>query len=597
MKRIPTRDEVRKEDTWATEDIFPTDEAWEEAFEKAAVYPQQIAAFKGKISQSAAALYEALTFDDEISLSIEALYSYASLKSDQDKANSKYLSMVGKMMSYYTGVAAASAFFGPEIISIEDDKMVQFYKDEPRLEGYRRMLDKIRAKKAHTLSEAEEKLLAGASEIAGVANKAASALRNADLKFPDVKDSEGNSHQLTQGSYISMVESSDRVLRKDAFETLYAVFGAHRNTIAAFLDGQMRQLKYFSKARKYENSLQAALSRTEVPQEVYFNLIDTVHKNMHHMHKYMALRKKLMGLDEMHMYDIYPTLVGDAESNISFEEAKEIVLEALAPMGEDYVNIVKKGFNERWIDVYENQGKRSGAYSSGSRPHPYVLLNHENTLNSMFTLAHEMGHALHSYFSMKNQPVAYSDYVIFVAEVASTCNEALLMAHLLSKTEDKVQRAYLINHFLEQFRTTLYRQTMFAEFELKMSKVVEEGGVLTADSMCKMYHELNEQYYGDAVVIDEQIDVEWARIPHFFMNFYVFQYATGFSAAMALSKKILTEGQSAVEKYLGFLSAGSSKTPIEILKDAGVDMTTADPIETALNTFGELIDEFEELMK
>ncbi len=597
MKRIPTRDEVRKEDTWATEDIFPSDEAWEEAFAKAAVYPQQIAAYKGKISQSAAALYEALTFDDEISLSIEALYSYASLKSDQDKANSKYLSMVGKMMSYYTGVAAASAFFGPEIISIEDDKMVQFYKDEPRLEGYRRMLDKIRAKKAHTLSEAEEKLLAGASEIAGVANKAASALRNADLKFPDVKDSEGNSHQLTQGSYISMVESSDRVLRKDAFETLYAVFGAHRNTIAAFLDGQMRQLKYFSKARKYDNSLEAALSRTEVPQEVYFNLIDTVHKNMHHMHKYMALRKKLMGLDEMHMYDIYPTLVGDAESNISFEEAKEIVLEALAPMGEDYVNIVKKGFNERWIDVYENQGKRSGAYSSGSRPHPYVLLNHENTLNSMFTLAHEMGHALHSYFSMKNQPVAYSNYVIFVAEVASTCNEALLMAHLLSKTEDKVQRAYLINHFLEQFRTTLYRQTMFAEFELKMSKVVEEGGVLTADTLCKIYHELNEQYYGEAVVIDEQIDVEWARIPHFFMNFYVFQYATGFSAAMALSKKILTEGQPAVEKYLGFLSAGSSKTPIEILKDAGVDMTTADPIETALNTFGELIDEFEELMK
>ena len=583
MKRIPKRSEVRREDTWATEDIFPSDEAWEEAFAKAAAYPEKIASFKGKISKSASALYEFLLLDDELSLAIEALHGYAHLKSDEDKGNSKYLAMSGKFMSYYTGVAAASAFASPEIIGIEDDVMEQFYKDEPRLELYRRMLDKMRAKRAHTLSEAEEKLLASASEIAGASNKAGSSFRNADLKFPDVTDGEGNTHQLTQGSYIPMVQSSDRVLRKNAFDALYHTFGSFKNTTADFLDGQMRQLKFFSRARKYGSSLEASLARTEVPVEVYHNLIKTVHENM--------------GVDELHMYDIYPTLVGEAEEDISFEEAKETVLEALAPLGEDYVNIVRKGFNERWIDVYENEGKRGGAYSSGCRPHPYVLLNHENSLNSMFTLAHEMGHALHSYLSMKNQPEAYAHYVIFVAEVASTCNEALLMSHLLSKTTDKTKRAYLINYFLEQFRTTLYRQTMFAEFELKMSQMVESGASLTADALCKVYHELNEQYYGKDIVVDPEIDMEWARIPHFFMNFYVFQYATGFSAAMALSRKILTEGPSAVEKYLGFLSAGSSKTPIDILKDAGVDMTTSAPIETALKTFGELIDEFEELMK
>ena len=597
IKKNPKRSEVKKENTWATEDIFENDAAWEAAFAAAASYPEKISAFAGKLGQSAASLYEFLRFEDESDLEISKLYSYAHLNSDVDTSNAGYQAMVGRCMSFFSGCAAAGAFATPEILAIPDETLERFYKEEPRLELYRRSLDRVRAKKAHILSEAEEKILAGASEISGTANKIGSLFRNADLRFPDVLDGEGNAHQLTQGTYISYVESPDRVLRKNAFESLYHTYGSFRNTTAALLDGQMRQLKFFSTQRKYGSALEASLSRTEVPTEVYHNLIATVHKNMPLMHRYMALRKKLMKLDELHMYDIYPTLVSEAEEKITFEEAKAITLEALAPLGEDYLKVVKHGYDNRWIDVYENEGKRGGAYSSGARPHPFVLLNHEENLNSMFTLAHEMGHAMHSYLSKENQPICYADYVIFVAEVASTCNEALLMSHLLSQTTDKVKRAYLINYFLEQFRTTLYRQTMFAEFELEMSKLVEGGQTLTADVLCKIYHRLNEEYYGPDVVIDPEIDMEWSRIPHFFMNFYVFQYATGFSAAMALSRKILNEGQEAVDKYLGFLSGGCSDTPIGLLKGAGVDMATAEPIETALKTFEELLTEFEELMK
>lgn len=595
-KKIPLRSEVLKENTWATEDIFETDAAWEKAFEDAQAFLPKIASFAGQLGSSASKLYEYFLFDEEVELALTKLYSYAHLNSDTDTGNATYQSMVGRCRSFFVQCGAASAYATPELIAIDDETLERFYKEEPRLELYRRSLDRVRSKRPHVLSESEEKLLAGASELSGAATTIGSFFRNADLRFPDVLDGEGNTHQLTQGSYIPYVESSDRVLRKNAFEALYHTFGSFKNTTAALLDAQMRQLKFFASSRKYGSALEASLSRTEVPTEVYHNLIVTVHKNMPLMHRYMALRKKLMNLDELHMYDIYPTLVSEAENVIPFEEAKKITLEALKPLGEDYLKVVKHAYENRWIDVYENVGKRGGAYSSGARPHPYVLLNHEDTLNSMFTLAHEMGHAMHSYLSKETQPTVYADYVIFVAEVASTCNEALLMNHLLSKTTDKAGRAYLINYFLEQFRTTLYRQTMFAEFELEMSKMVESGQSLTADALCKIYHRLNEEYYGPAVTIDSEIDMEWARIPHFFMNFYVFQYATGFSAAMALSRKILNEGDEAVKKYLGFLSAGCSDTPIEILKKAGVDMATAEPIETALKTFEELLNEFEELM-
>lgn len=378
---------------------------------------------------------------------------------------------------------------------------------------------------------------------------------------------------------------------------MYHTYDSYKNTCAATLGAQIKAVQFYAKARNYSSSLAAALDGTEVPEEVYHNLISAVHDNMHYMYDYVKLRKKLLGVDELHMYDLYTPIVPDVDMRITFEEAKETVLKALAPMGEEYLSILKKGFTERWIDVYENEGKTSGAYSAGARVHPYVLLNHKDTLNCMFTLAHEMGHAIHSYLSNKNQPVAYSDYVIFVAEVASTCNEALLMQYLLKNTEDKKKKAYLINYFLEQFRTTLYRQTMFAEFELKINELTAQGETLTAERLNKMYRELNELYFGNDVVIDHEIDLEWARIPHFYYNYYVYQYATGYSAAIALSQRILNEGEPAVKDYLGFLSGGCSADPITLLKGAGVDMTSSKPVADALKLFGELIEEMNELMK
>ena len=410
-------------------------------------------------------------------------------------------------------------------------------------------------------------------------------------------DAKGNKHPLTQGTFVSLEESSDRVLRQSAYENLYGTLAAFKTTTAALLNAQNKQLKFFAEARKYDTAFEASLDATNVPTSVYKNLIETVHQNMDKMHRYVRLRKKLLGVDELHMYDVYTPIVADADQTIPYEQAKETVLEALQVLGEDYVDLLKEGFNNRWIDVYENVGKRSGAYSSGnSRPHPYVLLNHKDNLDCQFTLAHEMGHALHSYHSCKYQPVSTSDYVIFVAEVASTCNEVLLMRHLLKKTTDKKQRAYLINHFMDQFKGTVYRQTMFAEFELAMGKMAENGQALTADALCQKYHELNKLYFGPDMVSDDQIALEWARIPHFFYNYYVFQYATGFSAAVAIANRILKEGAPAVADYKKFLSGGCSTDPISLLKIAGVDMSSPEPVNSALALFGELVDEMEQLV-
>jgi oligoendopeptidase F len=415
------------------------------------------------------------------------------------------------------------------------------------------------------------------------------------MKFPDAVDSQGNSHPLTQGSYVAYQNSPDRVLRKSAYENLFRTFGGFRNTTAATLNAQAKKLKFFSDARKYPDSMTAALDGTNVPTAVYRNLIEAVHQNMDKMHRYVRLRKKLLGLDSLHMYDIYAPLVSGVARYIPYEEAKQTVYDALAPLGEKYREVLKEGFENRWIDVYENEGKRSGAYSSGAAVHPYVLMNYNGTLRSQFTLAHEMGHALHSWFSYQKQNPVDANYVIFVAEVASTCNEALLMQHLLGKTQDKKERAFLINHFLEQFKGTLYRQTMFAEFEMNIGSMVQAGKTLTADILCGEYKRLNELYYGPDMVIDDDIAMEWARIPHFYYNYYVFQYATGYSAAIALSRKILTEGESAVKDYLEFLSGGCSKSPIELLQAAGVDMTDPAPVNQALQLFGELLDEMEKL--
>ena len=445
-------------------------------------------------------------------------------------------------------------------------------------------------------SEAEEKILALTGEMGQSPENIYSMFSDADLRFPDAVDKDGKAHQVTHGSYIPLVQSEDRVLRKSAFESMYGTFDKFKNTCAATLSAQIKAVNFYAKARKYDSSLEAALDGTEVPVSVYKNLIEAVHDNMHYMYDYVALRKKLLGVDELHFYDLYTPVVPDADMKITFEEAKETVLKALAPMGEDYLAILKEGFENRWIDVYENEGKTSGAYSAGARVHPYVLLNHKDTLNCMFTLAHEMGHAIHSYLSNKNQPVVYSDYVIFVAEVASTCNEALLMQYLLKNTEDKKQRAYLINYFLEQFRTTLYRQTMFAEFELKINEMVAAGESLTAEGLNELYGELNKLYFGDGIVLDDEIKLEWARIPHFYYDYYVYQYATGYSAAIALSQRILKYGEPAVKDYIGFLKGGCSTDPISLLKGAGVDMATTQPINEALAMFGELVKKMEEAM-
>lgn len=595
-ERIPKRSEVPEQFKWALEDIYATDEKWAEDLQKLKATPERIAAFKGRLGESADTLYDFMQLSDEISVLCDSLGNYAQRRSDEDTANAKYQGFLGQLMNAYVAVNSAGSFETPEIISIEEDKLQKFYENKPELKLYKRALDKLRRKKAHILSEAEEKILALTGEMGQSPENIYSMFSDADLRFPDAVDKDGKAHQVTHGSYIPLVQSDDRVLRKSAFESMYSTFDKFRNTCAATLSAQIKAVNFYAKARRYDSSLEAALDGTEVPVSVYKNLIEAVHDNMHYMYDYVALRKKLLGVDELHFYDLYTPVVPDADMKITFEEAKETVLKALAPMGEDYLAILKEGFENRWIDVYENEGKTSGAYSAGARVHPYVLLNHKDTLNCMFTLAHEMGHAIHSYLSNKNQPVVYSDYVIFVAEVASTCNEALLMQYLLKNTEDKKQRAYLINYFLEQFRTTLYRQTMFAEFELKINEMVAAGESLTAEGLNELYGELNKLYFGDGIVLDDEIKLEWARIPHFYYDYYVYQYATGYSAAIALSQRILKYGEPAVKDYIGFLKGGCSTDPISLLKGAGVDMATTQPINEALTMFGELVKEMEEAM-
>ena len=595
-KRIPKRSEQNPEYTWKLEDIYPTDEAWKTDLEKLRAMPEKVMEYKGKLSDSGENLLNLLRISDEISILCDSLGNYAQRKSDEDTANATYQAMTGQLMNVYVAINSALSFETPEIVAIPDETMTGFYKTTPELELYCKHLDKIRKQKDHILSDAEEKILALTGEMAQSPENVYSMFSDADLKFPDAVDKDGKKRQVTHGSYIPLVQSADRTLRKSAFESLYHTYDSFKNTCAATLSAQVKMLQFYAKARKYNSTLEASLAGTDVPTEVYHNLIKAVHENMHYMYDYVKLRKKLMGLDELHMYDLYTPIVADVDMKITFEEAKETVLKALEPMGEEYLAILREGFENRWIDVYENEGKTSGAYSAGARVHPYVLLNHKDTLNCMFTLAHEMGHAIHSYLSNKNQPVVYSNYVIFVAEVASTCNEALLMEYLLKNTQDKQEKAYLINYFLEQFRTTLYRQTMFAEFELKINQQVAQGETLTAEGLNALYRQLNKEYFGDDIIIDSEIDLEWARIPHFYYDYYVYQYATGYSAAIALSRRILNEGEPAVKDYLNFLSGGCSEDPITLLKGAGVDMTTSQPISEALKLFGELIEQMNELM-
>lgn len=594
--KIPARADVPEKDKWALQDLFATDDDWRAALAKAKEFIPRITAFRGRLAESGAVLLSFFRLDDEISLASDALVHYAQRRSDEDTRVAAYQEMVSQVTRFAVEIQSAAAFETPELLAISDEDMNRLYAEAPELELYRLNIDRIRRRREHVLSDKEEAILAAAGEMAASPDDIYSMLNDADLKFPDAVDKDGNKHPVTHGTFIPLMQSYDRVLRKSAFDSLYSVYGQFRNTSAATLSAQLKQLLFFANVRKYPSTLDAALDGNEVPTEIYRNLIDAVHRSFAPMYRYVALRKKLLGVDELHMYDLYVPVVDGVEMKFTFEEAKEIALKALAPLGEDYLNLLREGFANGWIDVYENEGKRSGAYSAGARVHPYVLLNFKGTLDDVFTLVHEMGHSIHSYLSNKTQPTAYQDYVIFVAEVASTCNEALLMEYLLSVTTDKKERAYLINHFLEQFRGTLYRQTMFAEFELAANEMTQRGEGTTAEALCAMYKKLNEQYFGPEMNVDEEISLEWARIPHFYYDYYVYQYATGYAAAIALSRRILREGEPAVKDYLSFLSGGCSADPITLLRGAGVDMASPKPIEDATKLFDEMISEMEKIL-
>ena len=594
-KKIPQRCELPLEYTWNTADIYPSDEAWEKEFEAARAQLPVLAGYAGQLGGSAQTLYDYLTLCDRTADQINRLYQYASLRQDEDTRNGTYQALAGKGGALWVEFSSATAFDTPELLKLSRSTLEQFYAEKRSLALYRRFFTVLQDKKEHILSDGEEKLLAAAGEMAQAPDEIFSKFSNADLTFPDAVDGEGNPLPLSNATFVTYEMSEDRELRRSAYEQMYGTLGGFRNTDAALLDAEAKKRRFFSTARKYESPLAAAVASNRVSPEVYRNLVDTVNANLDKLHRYVRLRKKLLGVDELHMYDIYAPMVSGASKVIPFEEAKATVFDALAPMGEEYRAIIREGLDNRWIDVYENVGKRSGGYMSGVAAHPFILLNHKDDLDSMFTLAHELGHAVHSYLSNKTQPIVYRDYVIFVAEVASTCNEALLMEHLLARTTDKKERAWLLNHFLEQFKGTLYRQTMFAEFELRMGELNAQSTPLTAELLCAEYKALNAKYFGPDMDTDCRIALEWARIPHFYYNYYVYQYATGYSAAIALSRRILKEGEPAVKDMLGFLSGGCSKDPIDLLREAGVDMASPKPIQDALDLFGALLDEMEAL--
>ena len=590
-----SREEIDSKYKWDLSSMFPSDEAFEAGLEELKAYCPKLLAFKGKISTSAQALLEYLQLEDKMTLLLYKIINYAERKSDEDTRVAKYQAYVANATSAYTQVGEATSWFAAELLAIPAESVEKFYAEVPALEFYRRKLNKILNQREHTLSAEEEALLARAEELAVQPTNIFSMFDDADLTFDDAVDSEGKTHKLTSGSFVPLLMDADRVLRESAFKQLYSRFGEFRNTSAAILTSQVKNLQFFSSSRKYASSLEAALAENEIPVEVYNNLIDAVHQNFPAFYKYVDLRKRVMGLDELHFWDVYTPLVDDVDMKFTYEEACDLIVKALAPMGEEYVGLVKKGLESRWVDVYETPGKRSGAYSAGGKGmNPVMLLNFQGGLDDVYTLIHEMGHSLHTYFSSHNQEITYSDYSIFVAEVASTCNEALLSHYLLEHETDPARHAYILNHFLEGFRGTIYRQCMFAEFERDISQMNADGVALNAEVLSERYGKLCAEYFGPGIELDEEIKLEWSRIPHFYYNFYVYQYCIGFSAAIALSQRILSEGEPAVKDYIGYLSGGCSKTPIELLRGAGVDMATPDPVNAALKYFGELVDQLEQ---
>ena len=586
---VITREQQKTEDTWNMQDLYATEELFQEDAEKLACMTEEFSSMKGTLGKGEQELQKALQLYEHMNEVFESLYVYAFQKYHEDTTNPKYQQMSGEMQIIATNLSQAVSWMEPELLSLPEKAF-----EGEKLEKYRRFILQIVRKKAHVLDDEKEALLARAGELGQSPSNIFSMFNNADIRFPEVEDAKGTKRMLTVGNYISYMQSKDRVLRKNAFEALYSVYGQFINTLAATFYANLKQADFFAKEHRYQNAMECSLDTGNIPVAVYKNLVQAVNDRLPLMHRYVRLRKKLLGLEELHMYDVYAPMVEVPDQTYSFEEAKQIVKAALAPLGEDYQKVLQQGFDNRWIDVYENKGKRTGAYSwTAYGTHPYVLLNYHGTLDDVFTLAHEMGHALHSWYSNENQPYLYAGYLIFVAEVASTCNEALLIHDLLERSKDKKERMYLINHFLEQFKGTMYRQTMFAEFEMITHGVVEQGGMLTAEQINGIYLNLNKKYFGEDMVSDGQIAYEWARIPHFYTPFYVYQYATGFAAAIAISSKILAGEPGIVEKYKKFLSGGCSMDPIDLLKICGVDMSSPEPVHEALDVFEKYLEEME----
>lgn len=594
---VKDRKDIDVKDTWNLESIYANNELWEEDYAALEKDAAEFAKLKGAIEADVSKIPAVLDAYYGLHRRLSKLSVYARMRFDQDTTDSTYQTMSAKIGSLGVKIGAASAFVEPEILSYSKELLEAAEKENERTAYYGRKIEEMLRGQEHTLDAEKEELLAAAGDMAEAPDDIFSVLMNADMKYPDIVLEDGTHLPLTNSTYISYMESPDRAVREGAFKTLYGQIASLKNTFAAIYRGNLKQAKFYAQSRKYSSARAMYLADSNVPESVYDNLLSAVHEALPMMYRYVAVRKKVLGVDKLHMYDVYTPIVAAQNQTYEFEQAKQMVLEALKPMGEDYLSHAREGLENRWIDIYPNKGKKGGAYSWGCYDsQPFILLNYTKNLDSVFTLIHEMGHSIHSYYSRTAQDYAYSDYKIFVAEVASTCNECLLMHDLLKKTTDKEQRKYLLNHYLDSFKGTLFRQTMFAEFEKNAHEYCAQGKPLTAEALSQMYLELNQKYFGPDMEKDEEIAYEWMRIPHFYTPFYVYQYATGYSAAVALSAKILKEGKPAVDAYMSFLKGGESKDPIDLLKMAGVDMTTEKPVADALALFGELVTELETLV-
>ncbi len=596
LKRQPSREEIPDEFKWKLTDIYNSNEAWEADFQRLKGLLAEMNGKQADFLKSAASILAVLQLKDAIGMVLDRLFVYARMHKDENNANPVYQAMTDRIQSLATEAGGVISFIVPALVGLESGKLRQYLNELPELRIYKRFFDEIERQKAHILSAAEEKILAESADLADSSGTIFGMIDNADLKFPYIKDENGEEVELTKGRYSKFLESPDRRVRKEAFEVLYSSYGKLRNTLGATLNSSVKSDVFYARVRHFRSALQASLDGDNVPETVYDRLIEVIHSYLPELNRYLRLRKKMLGLDDLHMYDLYTPLLPEYRKSFDYPEAKKTVLEGLQPLGGDYINQARQGLESGWVDVFENEGKTSGAYAWGAYDsHPYILLNYQGKIRDVFTIAHEMGHAMHSYYSNHAQPYINAGYRIFVAEVASTVNEALLMEHMLKNTNDRLEKQYLVNQYLEQFRTTVFRQTMFAEFEKITHQEVENGGALTTDWLSERYLDLNRQYYGKETVIDPETALEWSRIPHFYTGFYVYKYATGYSAAIALSRGILEKGQEARKRYLEFLKGGDSDYPLNLLRKAGVDMESPAPVQAALDVFKQLIDEMAEL--